>query len=279
MIVREKVTEYLMNDVQGQADDRQIYINEVGISDLKIPLTIKGCEKVPDRSQNVQATLTLSVDLSKEKKGIHMSRLIETILEHSEKVEISSLPDLLYDIRKRQDAERANVKIEFNYFFSRTAPVTQKSFPQAYKCYLEGTLDSHRTILSQGVEVPVQTLCPCSKEISDYGAHNQRSTIWITLRHIVNKNTEIGINVEDMVNIAENSASSPLYPILKREDERYITMSAYDKPCFVEDVVRNVSSRLEKDNRFDSYEVRTVNYESIHNHNAYAVLNKSIKQI
>lgn len=273
MIVREKISDALMNDVQGQTDDRQIYINEVGISDLNIPLTITGCEKDPSAKQSVQATLSLGVDLRKEKKGIHMSRLIETILEHSEKFSISALPDLLMDIKNRQGAERARVKIEFNYFLSRTAPVTKKSFPQAYKCYLEGSFDGKAAVLSQGVEVPVQTLCPCSKEISDYGAHNQRSTIWITLNHKVNGQQKIDICVEEIINIAENSASSPLYPILKREDERYITMSAYDKPCFVEDVVRNVSSRLNKDGRFSGYEVRTVNYESIHNHNAYAILN------
>lgn len=275
MIVHEKVSESLMNDVQGQPDDRHIYINEVGISDLKIPLTVFGCEKDHEKGQNVQATLSLSVDLSKDKKGIHMSRLIETILEHSENMGIKSIPGLLHDIRERQGSTRANVRIDFNYFYSRTAPVTKKSFPQAYKCSLEGTLDNKSIVLSQGVEVPVQTLCPCSKEISDYGAHNQRSTIWITLRHVLENSEDIDISMEEIISIAESSASSPLYPILKREDERYITMSAYDKPCFVEDVVRNVSSKLEKDKRFDSYEIKTVNYESIHNHNAYAILNRS----
>jgi len=275
MIVHEKVSESLMNDVQGQPDDRHIYINEVGISDLKIPLTVFGCEKDHEKGQNVQATLSLSVDLSKDKKGIHMSRLIETILEHSENLGIKSIPELLHDIRERQGSTRANVRIDFNYFYSRTAPVTKKSFPQAYKCSLEGTLDNKSIVLSQGVEVPVQTLCPCSKEISDYGAHNQRSTIWITLRHVLENSEDIDISMEEIISIAESSASSPLYPILKREDERYITMSAYDKPCFVEDVVRNVSSKLEKDKRFDSYEIKTVNYESIHNHNAYAILNRS----
>lgn len=275
MIVHEKVSESLMNDVQGQPDDRHIYINEVGISDLKIPLTVFGCEKDHEKGQNVQATLSLSVDLSKDKKGIHMSRLIETILEHSENMGIKSIPGLLHDIRERQGSTRANVRIDFNYFYSRTAPVTKKSFPQAYKCSLEGTLDNKSIVLSQGVEVPVQTLCPCSKEISDYGAHNQRSTIWITLRHVLENSEDIDISMEEIISIAESSASSPLYPILKREDERYITMSAYDKPCFVEDVVRNVSSKLEKDKRFDSYEIKTVNYESIHNHNAYAILNIS----
>lgn len=275
MIVREKITESIMNDVQGQSDDRHIYIDQVGISDLKIPLTIYGCENDGDKSQNVHATLSISVDLARDKKGIHMSRLIETVHEHSDVLTLDKLPELLEDIRTRQQSSRANVKIEFNYFFSRTAPVTKKSFPQAYKCYLEGTMDSDSTLLSQGVEVPVQTLCPCSKEISDYGAHNQRSIIWITLRHLYEKEKSIGINIEELISLAENSASSPLYPILKREDERFITMSAYDKPCFVEDVVRNVSSKLEKDNRFRSYEIKTVNYESIHDHNAYAILKKS----
>jgi len=276
MIVQDKPTETSIQDVQNQTDERHIYINQVGISDLKIPLKVYGCEADPGNSQTVQATLNIGVDLAKNKKGIHMSRLVETILEHSEDVRFSGLPEMLEDIKKRQGSRYAHVNIQFNYFFTRVAPVSKKSFPQAYKCYFRGTLDNEKIILEQGVEVPVQTLCPCSKEISDYGAHNQRSIIWVTLKHVFNKDdySNIDMNIEDIISIAEESASSPLYPILKREDERFITMSAYDKPCFVEDVVRNVSSKLEKDNRCDSYEVKTVNYESIHNHNAFAFLKK-----
>ena len=277
MIVQDKLGEVSILDVQNQTDDRHIYINQVGISDLKIPLEIYGCESDPNSSQTVQATLSIGVDLAKNKKGIHMSRLVETILEHSDGIRFNNIPSILEDIMKRQESGYAHLDMQFNYFFTRVAPVSKKSFPQAYKCCFSGTLDREKIILEQGVEVPVQTLCPCSKEISDYGAHNQRSIIWVTLKHVFNKDdySDIDINIEDIISVAEESASSPLYPILKREDERYITMSAYDKPCFVEDVVRNVSSKLEKDSRCDSYEIKTINYESIHNHNAFAFLKKA----
>lgn len=273
MIVENKVTEPLIQDVQGQSDDRDIYINEVGISDLRLPVTLAGCEDNTDSYQNVHADISLGVDLSRNKKGIHMSRLVETVLEHSDSLNLSDMDVLLRDIMKRQDATRACVKFEFDYFFKRKAPVTQKPFPQSYRCSYEGTLSEEGITLSQSVTVPVQTLCPCSKEISDYGAHNQRSKIWIRLNHIsAQRKPEIEITLEEIISIAEASASSPLYTILKREDERFITMSAYDKPCFVEDVVRNVSSKLHKDQRFSSYEIRTVNFESIHSHNAFAVI-------
>ena len=262
-------------DVQNRPDERNVPINEVGICDLKIPLVLKGSEKDPNATQHVQAVFSLSVDLGGTKKGIHMSRLLETVLDHNKELSLNDLKSFLEDLSKRQLAKNAYAKIEFDYFFMKVAPVSGIQSPQAYSCSFECIHDSEGFKLKQSVEVPVKTLCPCSKEISDYGAHSQRSKVWISTLHRENDNNQVEISLEEIVDIAENGASSPLYPILKREDERHVTMSAYDKPCFVEDVVRNIAVVLDDDNRFSSYEIRVVNFESIHSHNAFAVIQKN----
>lgn len=262
-------------DVQNRPDDRNVAINQVGICDLKIPLLFKGCEKDQSATQNVQALFSLSVDLDASKKGIHMSRLLETTLDHNKELSPAGLKFFLEDLSKRQLAKNAYVKIEFDYFFTKVAPVSGIPSPQAYRCVLEGSYGSDNGFeLKQNVEVPVKTLCPCSKEISDYGAHNQRSKVSISLFHNDQKQDQVPVTIEEIVEIAENGASSPLYPILKREDERHVTMSAYDKPCFVEDVVRNIAVELNNDQRFSAYEVKVVNFESIHSHNAFAIIQK-----
>ena len=262
-------------DVQNRPDDRNVPINEVGICNLKIPLVLKGCEKDQSVTQHVQAVFSLSVDLDGAKKGIHMSRLLETVLDHNTELSLNGLKNFLEDLSNRQLAKNAYAKIDFDYFFTKVAPVSGIQSPQAYSCSFECVYDSGGFKLKQSVEVPVKTLCPCSKEISDYGAHSQRSKVWISLLHNQEGDSEVGVSLEEIVDIAENGASSPLYPILKREDERHVTMSAYDKPCFVEDVVRNIAIVLDGDIRFYSYEIRVVNFESIHSHNAFAVIQKS----
>lgn len=265
--------EVLTEDVQGRTDNRGVALDKVGICDLKIPLKLKGCERNSKLGQPVQALINLSVDLDPLKKGIHMSRLVETMLDHYDEISLNGFESFLSDICKRQGALKSYAKIEFDYFFDRKAPVSGKVSPQAYKCFYEGEFSENVINIKQGVEVPVKTLCPCSKEISDYGAHNQRSKVWITLTHnFSGKSKKIEISLEEIIEIAENGASSPLYPILKREDERHVTMSAYDKPCFVEDVLRNIATELKEDKRFDSYQLKVVNYESIHSHNAFAII-------
>jgi len=259
-------------DVQNRLDDRNVSINKVGICDLKIPLILQGCEKVQTATQHVQAVFSLSVDLDGKKKGIHMSRLLETVLDHNKELSLNGLKHFLEDLSKRQLAKNAYAKIDFDYFFTKVAPVSGIQSPQAYSCSYDCSYGSEGIQITQSVEVPVKTLCPCSKEISDYGAHSQRSKVWITLTHNLDNKDEVGITLEEIVEIAENGASSPLYPILKREDERHVTMSAYDKPCFVEDVVRNISIVLNGDKRFNSFEIRVINFESIHSHNAFAVI-------
>ena len=269
--IREKVTE----DVQSRADFREVPIERVGICDLKIPLNIKGCEIDNSNVQTVQAKLNLGVDLEATQKGIHMSRLIETALDQQTEFSLEMMTDFLRDLSERQSAKKSFVKIEFDYFFTKVAPVSGISSPQSYKCTIESVLNDKFIELIQSVDVPVKTLCPCSKEISDYGAHNQRSMVTISVTNKIDQNNgKTGISFEELIQIAENGASSPLYPILKREDERHITMNAYNNPCFVEDVVRNIATQLRNEERIDYYEIGVVNFESIHNHNAFALIEK-----
>lgn len=273
MYTGEKLVRTEYEDVQNRPDKREIPINKVGICGLKMPLLLKGCEKDPGLSQHVQADLSLAVDLDKSKKGIHMSRLVETFMAYSEGISLGTIKDFLDALINKQDARETQIKIDFDYFFWKVAPVTGIAAPQAYSCSYEVEYSRNGSmVIEQSVEVPVKTLCPCSKEISDYGAHNQRSKVFITLLHKLKDSYNVHISLEDIVEVAEKGASSALYPVLKREDERYVTMSAYDKPCFVEDVVRNIATELNRDNRFDSYKIKVVNYESIHSHNAFAVI-------
>ena len=180
---------------------------------------------------------------------------------------------MLRDLKKRLDAESAQIEVEFPYFLQRKAPVSGLSAPMDYRCTFIGHSNGSMDDFLLRVRVPVGTLCPCSKEISDYGAHNQRGYVSVTIR--TRQNAEGSWDflwIEELVDIAERSASVPIYPLLKRTDERYVTMQAYDNPVFVEDVVRNVAERLKSDSRVIWFEVRTVNHESIHNHSAFAVV-------
>jgi GTP cyclohydrolase I len=270
-----KFEEKPIEDIQARKDYRNISIDRVGVCDLKIPLKIKGCEIDSERDQSVQASLSLSVNLSPDQKGIHMSRLLETALDFNAAFSLENMASFLIALGDRQGSEDSDVKIEFDYFFNRHAPVSGKISPQPYTCTYLGEMHPEGICLTQNVVVPVKTLCPCSKEISDYGAHNQRSKVFITILHEEKKeNDPIDICLEEIIGIAERGASSPLYPLLKREDERHVTMSAYNKPCFVEDVVRNIASELHGNSSFDSYELRVLNYESIHSHNAFASIDK-----
>ena len=273
--MKMKLEEKPIEDIQARKDYRNISIDRVGVCDLKIPLKIKGCEIDSQEHQSIQAALSLSVNLGPDQKGIHMSRLLETALDFNGSFSLGNMASFLIALCDRQGSKDSDVKIEFDYFFNRHAPVSGKISPQPYRCTYHGEMHPDGIRLSQSVVVPVKTLCPCSKEISDYGAHNQRSKVFITITHETKKeNDPIDICLEEIIGIAERGASSPLYPLLKREDERHVTMSAYNKPCFVEDVVRNIASELHGNPSFDSYELRVLNYESIHSHNAFASIGK-----
>jgi len=205
-----------------------------------------------------------------------MSRFLEVLASHQGEFTMRTVPDILRDLKHRLEAETAHIEVEFPYFLQRTAPVSGLSAPMDYLCTFVGESNGKSDDFVLRVRVPVSTLCPCSKEISDYGAHNQRGYVTISVR--TNRKTDGAwdfVWIEELVEIAESSASAPIYPLLKRSDERHVTMQAYDNPTFVEDVVRNVAHRLKQDPRVDWFEIRCVNHESIHNHSAFAVVRGS----
>lgn len=257
-------------DIQQSSDERGIDIDYVGVCDLRYPIVV--LDRASGRQQ-VAATFSLSVSLPRHFKGTHMSRFIEVLVDHDGEVTMRTLPAILKDLKTRLDAVTARVEVSFPYFVERTAPVTGLKAPMDYECFFQAEANGHMNDFIVGVRVPVKSLCPCSKAISDYGAHNQRGIVTIKIRPVANSEgvPEL-IWIEELIEIAEKSASAPVYPLLKREDERFVTMQAYDNPVFVEDVARNVTRHLREDGRVAWFEVRVVNHESIHNHSAFAVV-------
>jgi GTP cyclohydrolase I len=263
-------------DIQKSSDERGIDIDYVGVCDLRYPIIVL------DRAngkQQVAATFSLSVSLPRHFKGTHMSRFIEVLVDHDAEVTMRTLPSILKDLKTRLDAVTARVEVSFPYFVERTAPVTGLRAPMDYECFFQAEANGHMNDFIVGVKVPVKSLCPCSKAISDYGAHNQRGIVTLQVRPAPDSGGGPDlIWIEELIEIAEKSASAPVYPLLKREDERFVTMQAYDNPVFVEDVVRNVARRLYEDTRIAWFEVRAVNQESIHNHSAFAIVRSNGQQ-
>jgi GTP cyclohydrolase I len=257
-----------LEDVQNRNDERQIPIDQVGVCDLRYPITVL------DRNQEKQQTiarLSLSVGLPHHFKGTHMSRFIEVLDRHRGEVTMRTVPAILTELRSRLDAEKAQISVEFPYFLERAAPVSGAKSLMEYDCSFRAEMDGGDVDFVLGVKVPVTSLCPCSKAISDYGAHNQRGYLTMEVRTGHPTGSEPGfVWIEELIEIAEQSASAPVYPLLKREDERHVTMQAYDNPVFVEDMVRNVAVRLKADARIAWFRVHAVNHESIHNHGAFA---------
>ncbi|MGE5627001.1 MAG: GTP cyclohydrolase FolE2 [Solirubrobacterales bacterium] len=252
-----------MNDVQGEKDERKVALKKVGIKDLKWPI------KVMDKNEGFQNTvgnLELSVDLPSDVRGTHMSRFIE-MANSMESLNPKSLESLLTNLKNRLKANTASCKIKFDYFVRKASPITGIVSPYNVACTFEAELSDKFNFLMR-VDVPVSTLCPCSKEISEFGAHNQRATI--SMEIIMNKL----IWIEDIVKVAEESASSPIYSLLKREDEKFVTEQAYLNPRFVEDAVREVSLRLDALQGVTWYSIHVESIESIHNHNAFAYTEK-----
>ena len=259
-----------MDDVQNGIDDRRIPIDQVGVSDLRYPIVV--LDRQREKQQTV-AKLTMSVSLPHHFKGTHMSRFIEVLNEHRGEVTMRTLPAILQELKQRLQAESARIEVSFPYFLERAAPASGARALMDYECSFVGEANGSHADFVLGVRVPVTSLCPCSKAISDYGAHNQRGLITIEVR---SSRTAVGepalVWIEELVELAETSASAPVYPLLKRADERHVTMQAYDNPVFVEDMVRNVAVRLQKDPRVAWFHVHAVNHESIHNHSAFARL-------
>jgi GTP cyclohydrolase I len=258
-----------MEDVQSRMDDREIPIDQVGVSDLRYPIVV--WDRQHERQQTV-ARVTMSVSLPHHFKGTHMSRFVEVLNKYRGEVTLRTIPRILRELKQRLDAASARIEVVFPYFLERAAPVSGAVGLMDYECSFTGEANGGTEDFVLGVKVPVTSLCPCSKAISDYGAHNQRGQIQVLLR---GSSTETGepaiIWIEEIVEIAERSASAPVYPLLKRPDERHVTMQAYDNPAFVEDMVRCVAAHLKADPRVRWFRVDAVNHESIHNHSAFAV--------
>jgi GTP cyclohydrolase I len=252
-------------DVQGSADHRRIPIDRVGIRSIRHPL------RVADRSGAVQHTvarLNMYVSLPHHQKGTHMSRFVAILGEHDEVLTVRSLNALMGRMTTRLEADNGFLEVAFPYFVTKSAPISGVRSLMDYEVTLTGmsTPAGAQTLVQ--VVIPVTSLCPCSKEISDYGAHNQRSHVTVQVRCLGD------VWVEDLIDLVEAEASAQLYGLLKRPDEKFVTERAYDNPKFVEDMVRDVAARLDADARVLAYRVESENFESIHNHSAYAAVER-----
>lgn len=253
-------------DVQNSRNYLKVDINKAGVKGIKYPIIVLDKKK---KTQHTIAKINMYVDLPCQFKGTHMSRFIEILNRYRQGINVKNLFSILKEMKKRLNARSAHIEIEFPYFIEKTAPVSRAKSLMEYTCTLWGSLNDSIDI-SLGVEVPVTTLCPCSKEMSKKGAHNQRGIISIKIRFN-------GLFwIEDIIKIAENSASCEVYSLLKRPDEKYVTEKAYHNPMFVEDVVRTIASKLQKFSNITWFSVESENIESIHNHSAYALIEKSL---
>ena len=261
-VVRPVVTD--IEDVQGRADTRRLPINRVGIKDIRHPVRVK------DRTAGEQHTIAqfnMYVALPHNFKGTHMSRFVE-ILHGEREISVESFRGMLEKMTERLEADTGHIEMSFPFFVMKKAPVSGVESLMDYHASLIGERRNGRTEMWIRVVVPVTSLCPCSKKISAYGAHNQRSHVTISAK------VRSHMWIEELIDIAESEASSELYGILKRPDEKYVTEHAYDNPKFVEDMVRDVAARLNADDRIAAYSVESENFESIHNHSAYAQIER-----
>jgi len=251
-------------DTQNERDDRDLAIDRVGVKALRYPMSIKDRD---NHTQHTVATLSLAVDLPKEFKGTHMSRFVEALNANDGELEVSTIVKLPQSLLERLPSDKAHVHLRFPFFRSKPAPVTKREGLLDYEVEFDvETTRNNETDLTVTVYVPVTTLCPCSKAISQYGAHNQRGVVTFSVK------MKSPIWIEDLIELVETSASAELYSLLKREDEKFVTEQAYENPVFVEDLVRNVALKAKKHPEIEWFRVEAENYESIHNHNAYAVI-------
>ena len=251
----------IIDDVQGRPDTRRIPIDRVGIKDIYHPVRVK------DRSggeQHTIANFNMYVYLPHNFKGTHMSRFVEILNQHEREISVESFNGMLSEMTTRLSSEAGHLEMTFPYFVMKKAPVTGVQSLLDYRATLAAELKDGRIDTWLKVLVPVTSLCPCSKQISDYGAHNQRSHLTISAKIAEH------VWIEELIDVAEDEGSCELYGILKRPDEKFVTERAYDNPKFVEDIVRDVATRLNSDARISAYVIEAENFESIHNHSAYA---------
>lgn len=260
---RESVSD--MADVQGSPDTRRISIDKVGIKDIRHPV------RITDRSggeQHTVATFSMYVELPHNFKGTHMSRFVQILNQHEREISVRTFRHMIGEMADLLEAEKAHIEMRFPFFINKKAPVSGVESLIDYDVTLIGELAKGRSTMYLKVLVPVTSLCPCSKEISEYGAHNQRSHVTVSVE------STAFIWIEEIVDVVEDEASSELYGLLKRVDEKYVTERAYDNPKFVEDMVRDIAARLNDDQRVMGYTVEAENFESIHNHSAYAQITR-----
>jgi GTP cyclohydrolase I len=257
-----------MRDVQNLYDPRNIEIDKVGVKNVKYPIIVL------DKSQGSQhtiATINMYVSLPHDYKGTHMSRFVEILHARKNMINMKDFPEILREMKERLNAESAHLEVSFPYFIKKDAPVSGTPGYLEYSCGITGNIDGQNVLknFTVFVSVPVTTLCPCSKEISEYGAHNQRGivTVWVRFKRF--------FWIEDLIAIIEGCSSCDIYSVLKREDEKFVTEKAFQNPKFVEDVVRDVAQRLSEEPNITYFALEAENFESIHNHSAYAYLERN----
>ncbi|MBI3875325.1 MAG: GTP cyclohydrolase I FolE2 [Verrucomicrobia bacterium] len=254
-----------LHDVQSGRDHRELRIDKVGVRGLRFPITIRDKAHA---TQNTIATIGMFVDLPKEFKGTHMSRFIEVLNAHGSVVHVENIEDILFAMQQKLKANAAHLEMEFPFFLTKKAPVSGMAGVMDYTARFDATAIGREIDFVVTVITPVTTLCPCSKAISKHGAHNQRGHCTVATR------SRKPIWIEDIIALVEASASSELYSLLKRQDEKAVTERAYENPVFVEDLVRNVATKLNAHPDVTWYRAEAENFESIHNHNAYACIEK-----
>ncbi|MGD8702057.1 MAG: GTP cyclohydrolase FolE2 [Desulfosarcina sp.] len=257
-----------MKDVQNQRDHRNIPIDKVGIKNLRYPIRVKDRR---DGSQSTIASINMYVDLPQEYKGTHMSRFVEMLHLLKLEISLSKFSALLEAMKQNLDAASAHIEVSFPYFIEKQAPVSQAPGLMDYNCRIIGTSNSRNEIdLVSEVNVPITSVCPCSKEISDHGAHNQRGSVQLQTRF------KKFIWLEDMIELVESCASCDVFSVLKRVDEKQVTEQGFSNPKFVEDVVRDIAEQLIADDNITWFSVSAENFESIHNHSAYAHITQGV---
>jgi GTP cyclohydrolase IB len=252
-------------DVQAALDSRRIAINRAGIRSIRHPVKIADKGR---RTQHVVATFDMHANLSHQLKGVHMSRFVEILNSNNRVISVKSFESIVNAVVQKLETDSGGVEMTFPYFMSKTAPITGITSLMDYEVTFAGKLHEGSYQFNLKVVVPVTSLCPCSKQVSEYGAHNQRSHISISVT------PANSVWIEDLIHVAEDQASCELYGLLKRADEKYVTEKAFDNPKFVEDVVRDVAAVLNRDARINAYVVESENFESIHNHSAYAFIER-----
>jgi len=260
-----------MPDVQGSSDSRQVPINKVGVKDIRYPIALKSPKT--DGKQHTVAMVNMYVALPHYQKGTHMSRFLEVLNRHHAGIDSSDVMEVAHDMKERLEAEESHLQMTFPYFIDKKAPVSGQPGKLDIEVNFEAIAGSTDDFVL-GIKVPATSLCPCSKEISEYGAHNQRCEMEAQVRFHTGKMMWI----EEVFELVERCASTQVFAVLKRPDEKYVTEAAYDNPKFVEDIVRDLAIAMDDEDRIAWYRVASENFESIHNHNAYAVVERDKRE-